>query len=92
VRRLTFDSASTFGLYDRGLPAPRHGRRYRDLRSGYREIGHEVVVRDSPRRLAYQERRGIFATMSMVRCVRRRQAHRGAPGRVLRTRMARHHG
>ena len=36
VRRLTFDSASAFGLYDRGLLRPGHGGRHRDLRSRHR--------------------------------------------------------
>ena len=55
VRRLTFDSASTFGLYDRGLLRPGMAGRHRDLRPGHREMRQgRGRARLPGRRLAHQ--------------------------------------
>ena len=79
VRRLTFDSASTFGLYDRGLLAPRHGRRCRDLRPGDRQVrpgGRRPRLPEG--RLAHQGagRGHLRHDRQRPGAVQRRQAHR----------------
>ena len=64
VRRLTFDSASTFGLYDRGLLRPGMAGRHRDLRPGHREMRQGEVVHDFPAggwRIK-ETAEGVFAT------------------------------
>src|SRR5258708_27104364 len=48
VRRLTFDSASTFGLYDRGLLRPRMAADITVFDPATVKGGHEGVVHDFP--------------------------------------------
>jgi N-acyl-D-aspartate/D-glutamate deacylase len=87
VRRLTFDSASVFGLYDRGLLRPGMAADIAIFDPATVKCGHEMVVRDFPKG-AWRIREpaeGIFATIVNGEALYSEGKHTGAlPGRVLR--------
>ena len=79
VRRLTFDSASIFGLYDRGLLRPGMAADIVIFDPATVKCGHEVVVRDFPKGAwrIKEPAEGIFATIVNGQVLyERRQAHR----------------
>ncbi|MGH7247833.1 MAG: amidohydrolase family protein, partial [Pseudomonadota bacterium] len=87
VRRLTFDSASTFGIYDRGLLRPGMGADVVIFDPATVKCGNEVVVRDFPKGAwrIKEPAEGIFATVVNGQVLYSEGKHTGAlPGRVLR--------
>jgi N-acyl-D-aspartate/D-glutamate deacylase len=87
VRRLTFDSASTFGLYDRGLLRPGMAADVTIFDPATVKCGEETVVRDFPLGAwrIKEAAEGIFATVVNGQTLYREGKHTGAlPGRVLR--------
>jgi N-acyl-D-amino-acid deacylase len=87
VRRLTFDSASTFGIYDRGLLRPGMAADVVIFDPATVKCGHEVVVRDFPKGAwrIKEPAEGIFATIVNGEVLLEEGRHTGAlPGRVLR--------
>jgi N-acyl-D-aspartate/D-glutamate deacylase len=87
VRRLTFDSASTFGLYDRGLLRPGMAADVVIFDPATVKCGQEVVVRDFPKGAwrIKEPAEGIFATVVNGQVLYSEGKHTGAlPGRVLR--------
>ena len=87
VRRLTFESASTFGLYDRGLLHPGMAADVVIFDPATVKCGHEVVVRDFPKGAwrIKEPAEGIFATIVNGQVLYDEGKHTGAlPGRVLR--------
>jgi len=87
VRRLTFDSASTFGIYDRGLLHPGMAADIVIFDPATVKCGHEVVVRDFPKGAwrIKEPAEGIFATIVNGQLLYDEGKHTGAlPGRVLR--------
>jgi N-acyl-D-aspartate/D-glutamate deacylase len=87
VRRLTFDSASTFGLYDRGLLRPGMAADITMFDPATVKCGQETVVHDFPAggwRIK-EAAEGIFATVVNGQVLYEEGKHTGAlPGRVLR--------
>jgi len=87
VRRLTFDSASTFGLYDRGLLRPGMAADITIFDPATVKCGQETVVHDFPAggwRIK-EAAEGIFATMVNGQVLYEEGKHTGnLPGRVLR--------
>jgi len=87
VRRLTFDSASTFGIYDRGLLRPGMAADVVIFDPATVKCGHELVVRDFPAggwRIR-EPAEGIHATIVNGQVLYDEGKHTGAlPGRVLR--------
>ena len=82
VRRLTFDSASTFGLYDRGLLRPGMAADIVIFDPATVKCGQEDVVRDFPKGAwrIKEPAEGVFATVVNGQVLLRgRQAHRRAP-------------
>jgi N-acyl-D-aspartate/D-glutamate deacylase len=87
VRRLTFDSATTFGIYDRGLLRPGLAADVVIFDPTTVKCGHEVVVRDFPKGAwrIKEPAEGIFATIVNGQVLYEEGKHTGAlPGRVLR--------
>ena len=87
VRELTFDSASAFGLYDRGLLHPGMAADVVIFDPATVKCGHEVVVRDFPKGAwrIKEPAEGIFATIVNGQVLYDEGKHTGAlPGRVLR--------
>ena len=87
VRRLTFDSASVFGLYDRGLLRPGMAADVVIFDPATVKCGHEVVVRDFPKGAwrIKEPAEGIFATVVNGEVLYDQGKHTGAlPGHVLR--------
>ena len=87
VRRLTFDSASTFGLYDRGLLRPGMAADVVIFDPATVNCGPEVVVRDFPKGAwrIKEPAEGVFATIVNGVVLLEQGRHSGAyPGRVLR--------
>jgi N-acyl-D-aspartate/D-glutamate deacylase len=87
VRRLTFDSASTFGLYDRGLLRPGMAADITMFDPATVKCGQETVVHDFPAggwRIK-EAAEGIFATVVNGQVLYEEGKHTGAlPGKVLR--------
>lgn len=87
VRRLTFDSASTFGLYDRGLLRPGLAADITIFDPATVKCGQETVVHDFPAggwRIK-EAAEGIFGTVVNGQVLYDEGKHTGAlPGRVLR--------
>ena len=87
VRRLTFDSASTFGLYDRGLLRPGMAADIVIFDPDTVKCGPEMVVHDFPAggwRIK-EPAEGIVATIVNGQVLLDNGKHTGAlPGRVLR--------
>jgi N-acyl-D-aspartate/D-glutamate deacylase len=87
VRRLTFDSASTFGLYNRGLLRPGMAADITIFDPATVKCGKETVVHDFPAggwRIK-ETAEGIFATAVNGQMLYEDGRHTGAlPGRVLR--------
>ena len=87
VRRLTFDSASTFGLYDRGLLRPGMAADITMFDPATVKCGQETVVHDFPAggwRIK-ESAEGIFGTIVNGQVLYEEGKHTGAlPGRVLR--------
>jgi N-acyl-D-amino-acid deacylase len=87
VRRLTFDSASTFGLYDRGLLRPGMAADITMFDPATVKCGQETVVHDFPAggwRIK-EAAEGIFATVVNGQVLYEEGKHTGnLPGRVLR--------
>jgi N-acyl-D-amino-acid deacylase len=87
VRRLTFDSASTFGLYDRGLLRPGLAADITIFDPATVKCGKETVVHDFPAggwRIK-EAAEGIFGTVVNGQVLYEDGKHTGAlPGRVLR--------
>ena len=87
VRRLTFDSASTFGLYDRGLLRPGMAADIMIFDPATVKCGHETVVHDFPAggwRIK-ESAEGIFGTIVNGQVLHEDGKHTGAlPGKVLR--------
>jgi N-acyl-D-amino-acid deacylase len=87
VRRLTFDSASTFGLYDRGLLRPGMAADITMFDPATVKCGQETVVHDFPAggwRIK-EAAEGIFGTIVNGQVLYEDGKHTGAlPGRVLR--------
>src|ERR1700740_3392282 len=87
VRRLTFDSASTFGLYDRGLLRPGMAADVVIFDPGTVKCGHETVVRDFPKGAwrIKEPAEGIHATVVNGEVLYEDGKHtRALPGHVLR--------
>jgi len=87
VRRLTFDSASVFGLYDRGLLRPGMAADVVIFDPATVKCGREVVVRDFPKGAwrIKEPAEGIFATIVNGEVLYDQGKHTGAlPGHVLR--------
>jgi N-acyl-D-amino-acid deacylase len=87
VRRLTFDSASTFGLYDRGLLRPGMAADIAIFDPATVKCGKEEVVHDFPAGgWRFKEpAAGIYATFVNGRMLMKEGEHTGnLPGRVLR--------
>ncbi|MBV9863635.1 MAG: amidohydrolase family protein [Alphaproteobacteria bacterium] len=87
VRRLTFDSASTFGLYDRGLLRPGMAADITIFDPDTVKPLPEYVVHDFPAGgWRFKEpAQGIYATFVNGRMLMKEGEHTGAlPGRVLR--------
>jgi len=87
VRRLTFDSASTFGLYDRGLLRPGMAADIAIFDPATVKCGHEEVVHDFPAggwRIK-ETAEGVHYTIVNGEILLEDKKHTGAlPGRVLR--------
>jgi N-acyl-D-aspartate/D-glutamate deacylase len=87
VRRLTFDSASTFGIYDRGLLRPGMKADITMFDPATVKCGKETVVHDFPAggwRIK-ESAEGIFGTIVNGQVLYEDGKHTGAlPGRVLR--------
>jgi N-acyl-D-amino-acid deacylase len=87
VRRLTFDSASTFGLYDRGLLRPGMAADITIFDPATVKCGQETVVHDFPAggwRIK-EAAEGIFGTVVNGQVLYEEGKHTGnLPGRVLR--------
>ena len=87
VRRLTFDSASTFGLYDRGLLRPGMAADITMFDPATVKCGQETVVHDFPAggwRIK-EAAEGIFGTIVNGAVLYEEGKHTGnLPGRVLR--------
>ena len=87
VRRLTFDSASTFGIYDRGMLRPGLAGDVVIFDPATVKCGHETVVHDFPAggwRIKEQAE-GIYATVVNGQMLYEEGKHTGnLPGRVLR--------
>jgi N-acyl-D-amino-acid deacylase len=87
VRRLTFDSASTFGLYDRGMLRPGLAADIVIFNPATVKCGHEEVVHDFPAggwRIK-EPAEGVHATIVNGQVLLEEGKHTGAlPGRVLR--------
>src|ERR1700740_2990075 len=87
VRRLTFDSASIFGLYDRGMLRPGLAADIHIFHHDTVRCGKETVVRDFPAggwRIK-EAAEGIFGTVVNGQVLYEDGKHTGAlPGRVLR--------
>jgi N-acyl-D-aspartate/D-glutamate deacylase len=87
VRRLTFDSASTFGLYDRGLLRPGLAGDIVIFDPATVKCGHEEVVHDFPAggwRIK-ETSEGVSHTIVNGQVLLEDKKHTGAlPGRVLR--------
>ncbi len=87
VRRLTFDSASTFGLYDRGLLRPGLAADIAIFDPATVKCGHEEVVHDFPAggwRIK-ETAEGVSHTIVNGEVLLEDKKHTGAlPGRVLR--------
>jgi N-acyl-D-aspartate/D-glutamate deacylase len=87
VRRLTFDSASTFGLYDRGLLRPGMAADITMFDPATVKCGQETVVHDFPAggwRIK-EAAEGIFGTIVNGHVLYEEGKHTGnLPGRVLR--------
>jgi N-acyl-D-aspartate/D-glutamate deacylase len=87
VRRLTFDSASTFGLYDRGLLRPGMAADVVIFDPATVKCGQETVVHDFPAggwRIK-EAAEGIFATAVNGQMLYEEGKHTGnLPGKVLR--------
>jgi N-acyl-D-amino-acid deacylase len=87
VRRLTFDSASTFGLYDRGLLRPGMAADITMFDPATVKCGQETVVHDFPAggwRIK-EAAEGIFGTIVNGQVLYEDGKHTGnLPGRVLR--------
>jgi N-acyl-D-amino-acid deacylase len=87
VRRLTFDSASTFGLYDRGLLRPGLAADIVVFDPGTVNCGPETIVRDFPAggwRIK-EPAEGVHMTIVNGEVLIEDGRHTGAlPGRVLR--------
>jgi N-acyl-D-amino-acid deacylase len=87
VRRLTFDSASTFGLYDRGMLRPGLAADITIFDPATVKCGQETVVHDFPAggwRIK-EAAEGIFATAVNGQVLYEEGKHTGAlPGKVLR--------
>jgi N-acyl-D-aspartate/D-glutamate deacylase len=87
VRRLTFDSASTFGLYDRGMLRPGLAADIVIFDPATVKCGHEEVVHDFPAggwRIK-EPAEGVHATIVNGDVLLKEGKHTGAlPGRVLR--------
>ena len=87
VRRITFDSASTFGLYDRGLLRPGMAADIVIFDPDTVKCGPEMVVHDFPAGgWRFKEpAAGIYATFVNGRMLMKEGQHTGnLPGRVLR--------
>jgi len=87
VRRLTFDSASTFGLYDRGLLRPGMAADIAIFDPATVKCGKEEVVHDFPAggwRIK-ETAEGVSHTIVNGQVLLENKKHTGAlPGRVLR--------
>jgi N-acyl-D-amino-acid deacylase len=87
VRRLTFDSASTFGLYDRGMLQPGLAADVVIFDPATVKCGHEEVVHDFPAggwRIK-ETAEGVTHTIVNGQVLLEDKKHTGAlPGRVLR--------
>jgi N-acyl-D-aspartate/D-glutamate deacylase len=87
VRRLTFDSASTFGIYDRGMLRPGLAADITIFDPATVKCGKETVVHDFPAggwRIK-ESAEGIFGTVVNGQVLYEDGKHTGAlPGRVLR--------
>ena len=87
VRRLTFDSASTFGLYDRGLLRPGMNADITMFDPATVKCGQETVVHDFPAggwRIK-EAAEGIFGTIVNGQVLYEEGKHTGnLPGKVLR--------
>jgi len=87
VRRLTFDSASTFGLYDRGLLRPGMAADITMFDPATVKCGRETVVHDFPAggwRIK-ESAEGIFGTVVNGQVLYEEGKYTGAlPGKVLR--------
>ena len=87
VRRLTFDSASTFGLYDRGLLRPGMAADIVIFDPATVKCGKEEVVHDFPAggwRIK-ETSEGVSHTIVNGQVLLEDKKHTGAlPGRVLR--------
>jgi N-acyl-D-amino-acid deacylase len=87
VRRLTFDSASTFGLYDRGLLRPGMAADITMFDPATVKCGRETVVHDFPAggwRIK-EAAEGIFGTVVNGQVLYEEGTYTGAlPGKVLR--------
>ena len=87
VRRLTFDSASTFGLYDRGLLRPGMAADVVIFDPATVKCGQETVVHDFPMGAwrIKEAAEGIYATAVNGQMLYEEGKHTGAlPGKVLR--------
>src|ERR1700741_4141673 len=87
VRRLTFDSASTFGLYDRGLLRPGMAADITMFDPATVKCGHETVVHDFPAGAwrIKESAEGIFGTVVNGQVLYEEGKYTGAlPGKVLR--------
>ena len=87
VRRLTFDSASTFGLYDRGLLRPGMAADITMFDPATVKCGHETVVHDFPGGAwrIKESAEGIFGTVVNGQVLYEDGKYTGAlPGKVLR--------
>jgi N-acyl-D-amino-acid deacylase len=87
VRRLTFDSASTFGIYDRGMLRPGLAADIVIFDPATVNCGHEEVVHDFPAggwRIK-EPAEGVHTTIVNGQVLLEEGKHTGAlPGRVLR--------
>jgi N-acyl-D-aspartate/D-glutamate deacylase len=87
VRRLTFDSASTFGLYDRGMLRPGLAADIAIFDPDTVKCGHETVVHDFPAggwRIK-EPAEGVHMTIVNGQVLLDEGRHTGAlPGRVMR--------
>lgn len=87
VRRLTFDSASAFGLYDRGLLRPGMAADITMFDPATVKCGHETVVHDFPGGAwrIKESAEGIFGTVVNGQVLYEEGKYTGAlPGKVLR--------
>ena len=87
VRRLTFDSATAFGLYDRGLLRPGMAADITMFDPATVKCGHETVVHDFPGGAwrIKESAEGIFGTVVNGQVLYEEGKYTGAlPGKVLR--------